>query len=123
MLAKFCWGVLAIIHVVPALAAFKPSLLTKLYGVETGSIAYLLLQHRAALFVAIFANCCWAMIRPESRQIAVVLVGISMLSFLVLYIAGEMPSQLRAIAIVDLVGLPFLLVAGWLAFNGTITGK
>jgi hypothetical protein len=123
MLAKWCWGMLAVIHIVPAFAAFRPSLLTKLYGVQSGSIAYLLLQHRAALFIGIFATCCWAIMRPESRQIAVILVGISMLSFLALFVAGERPSQLRVIAIFDLIGLPFLCIAGWLAFKVTTMEK
>ena len=118
MVAKLCWAVLALIHLAPALALFKPALLSKLYGVDAGSITYLLLHHRAALFAALFVACLWAVFRPESRQLATVLVGSSMLSFLWLYAQAGMPESLRLIAIVDLIGLPFLLAGAWLAFRG-----
>lgn len=54
MVIKLCWAVLALIHVIPALALFKPALLTTLYGAQTGSVTYMLLHHRAALFVGVF---------------------------------------------------------------------
>jgi hypothetical protein len=118
MLIKSCWVVLALIHVLPAVALFKPSLLTQLYQLPAGSVAYTLLQHRAALFVGIFVACIWGLFQPGSRQLAVVMVSISMIAFLVLYILSGMPSSLRIIAIVDLIGLPFLTMAGWQAFRG-----
>jgi hypothetical protein len=69
------------------------------------------------MFVGVLVACVWAFYRPESRQIAVVMVGISMLSFLALYALNGMPESLRLIAIVDLIGLPFLLIAGVQAFH------
>jgi hypothetical protein len=117
MLVKLCWGILALVHVVPAMAFFKPSLLSSLYGVEAGSIAYVLLHHRASLFLGVFLGCVWAFLYPESRQLAVLVVGISMISFLGLFAMAGMPEGLRLIAIVDLIGIPFLLIATWLAFQ------
>lgn len=114
-----CWGILAAIHALPALAFFHPSLISKLYGVEAGSTTFLLLHHRAALFLVICVVCVWAMLRPEARQLATAAVGLSMLSFLLLYWLGGSPAALRTVAIADLVGLPFLAFAAWQAFRPT----
>ncbi len=117
MLIKLCWMSLALIHFIPALAFFKPSLLSSLYGAQAGSVTYLLLHHRAALFIGIFVLCFWSFFKPESRQLATTVVGISMISFLVLFAYNGMPANLQIIAIADLVGLPFLIFAAWHAFS------
>ena len=115
MMTAVCWGVLGAIHAVPALALFRPALIPALYGVEAGSDTHLLLQHRAALFLVVLVVCAWAAFRPETRQLAAVAVGVSMLSFLLLYWLAGAPSALRGIAAGDLAGLPFLAFAGWRA--------
>jgi hypothetical protein len=117
MLVKFCWLTLAIIHFLPALAFFKPSLLTSLYGAQVGSVTHMLLQHRAALFLGIFILCIWALLKPESRQLAAIVVGISMITFLLLFAYNNMPANLQIIAIVDLVGLPLLFFVAWQDFS------
>lgn len=116
MIAAICWTILGIIHLMPALAVFRPSMITALYGVPSGSATFLLLHHRAALFLSVLLTCVWAVLRPEVRPLASVVVAISMLSFLGLYGAARQPPTLRRIAIVDLAGLPFLAMAIWLAF-------
>lgn len=117
MIVTLSWWVLALIHAVPALALFLPSLITKLYGVMPGSATFLLLHHRAALFLVVVIVCIWASIRSEVRPLASVVVCLSMVSFLVLYVAAGQPPELRIIAIADLIGLPFLALAagigGW----------
>ncbi len=115
MIAVICWSVLGLIHLLPALALFRPSMISALYGVPPESATFLLLQHRAALFFCVLVICVWAALRPEVRQLASVAVAISMLSFLWLYAAAGQPVALRQIAIVDLAGLPFLAIAAWLA--------
>jgi len=117
MIAIVCWGVLGLIHLLPAIALFRPSMISALYGAPSGSSAFLLLHHRAALFLCVLIICIWAALRPEVRQLASVAVAASMLSFLWLYVAAGRPATLRQIAIVDLVGLPFLAMAAWLAFQ------
>lgn len=117
VIARVCWALLAALHVLPALALIRPALIPRLYGVESGSNAALLLQHRAALFLAVVVVCLWALVRPEMRQLASVVVALSMLSFIVLYWAGGTPTALRQIAIADLIGLPVLAVAAWQAFR------
>ena len=48
MIERAAWAILALVHVMPALALFAPSLLTKLYGVSSGDPLFLLIHHRAA---------------------------------------------------------------------------
>ena len=74
----------------PALALVRPSLLTSLY--------------RAALFAVVVLLCLWALADPGVRRVASVAVGISMISFIVLWLANGSPAALKSIAIADLVG-------------------
>jgi hypothetical protein len=120
MIEKICWTMLGLIHLPPALALFLPAMLTRLYGVETGSTTFTLMHHRAALFVVIVAICLWSVFRPEVRQLAAVTVGLSMISFLAIWALAGAPAQLRSIAVADIIGVPFLLVATWLAFRPAV---
>ncbi len=117
MLQSILWLILAAIHAMPALALFRPATLTTLYGVASDSPLFLLMQHRAALFFAVFAACVFAAFVPEGRRLAVLIVAISMVSFLVLYWQAGSPVPLKRIALVDLAGLPVLAGVAWLAFR------
>lgn len=117
MIERVAWIVLALVHVTPALALFVPSLLTRLYGVEAGNPVYVLMHHRAALFLAVVVICIWCAMDPTPRKLSVVAVAISMVSFLMLYLMNGSPAGLRQIAIADLIGLPALAYVGWKAFT------
>lgn len=116
MMQTISWIVLALIHAVPALALFQPQLLTRLYAVEPSSPLFVLMHHRAALFFAIFMICLWALFDPGARRVAVVAVGISMITFLALYGMAGMPDPLLQIAVPDAIGIPFLAFLAWRAF-------
>ena len=113
MIETIAWLVLAAVHLIPALAVFTPSLLTRMYGLDKDNPLFLLMHHRAALFLAIFVMCIWGSFDPRPRQMAGVVVAISMVSFLLLYWLQGAPTALRRIAIVDLVGLPALATVVW----------
>lgn len=117
MLQPILWLILAAIHAMPALAFFRPAALTTLYRIAPDNPLFLLMQHRAALFVAVFVACVFAAVVPEGRRLAVIVVGISMLSFLLLYFQAGSPPPLRRIAMVDLAGLPVLAGVAWMAFR------
>lgn len=117
MLELIAWLILALVHLMPALAFFIPSLLTKLYRLEPGNALFLLMHHRAALFLVIFVICVWSALDAAPRRLASVAVAISMVSFLVLYWLQGTPAPLRQIAIVDLIGLPALVYVIWKAFG------
>jgi hypothetical protein len=117
MFTQISWGALLLVHIIPALALFQPALITKLYRVEATSPLFLLFQHRAALFLVVCVICAWSVVRPEVRQLATVAVGFSMISFLWLFWVAGSPSSLRTIALIDLIGIPFLAYAAWQAFK------
>lgn len=117
MLQPILWLLLAAIHAMPALALFRPATLTSLYGIGPDNPLFVLMQHRAALFLAVFVACVFAAFVPEGRRLAVLVVGISMVSFLLLYWQAGSPEQFKTIALVDLAGLPILAGVAWLAFR------
>lgn len=117
IVATLCWIGLGLVHLTPAAALARPALIGKLYGVPPGGAIFLLLHHRAALFLVIVLMCAWAALRPEVRPLASVAVATSMLSFLWLFAAAGQPQALRQIALVDLAGLPLLAAAAWLAIR------
>lgn len=113
MLATIGWLLLAALHLLPALALFRPASLTKLYGIAPGSTSFLLVHHRAALFLAVVVVALWAAARIEVRPLATVVLAISMIAFLILYRAAGSPPPLRSIAVADLIALPVLLFVAW----------
>ena len=117
MMQPISWIALALVHLMPALAFFRPATLTALYGIRADNPLFLLMHHRAALFLAVFVACLWAAWRPDARQLAGIVTAISMLGFLWLYWRAGAPTALRTIALVDLIGLPFLAFALWGAFR------
>lgn len=117
MLQPIAWILLALVHLMPALALFRPATLTALYGIQPDNPLFLLMHHRAALFLAVFVACLWAAWRPEARQLAGIVTSISMLGFLLLYWRAGSPPPLKTIAMVDLIGLPVLAFALWGAFR------
>lgn len=113
-----CWLVLAVVHAAPALAFFRPALLGSLYGLQQDNPLFLLMHHRAALFLAVFVACLWCAFDPVPRKLGVAVVAISISSFLLLYWSNGSPRTLAKIARADLIGLPALAFAGWEAFAG-----
>ena len=117
MIERIAWGSFAALHALPALAVLRPALIAQLYGIEPGGIAFTLLQHRAALFLAIVAVCVFAAFDPSSRRVATVAVAISMVSFLLIYATNGQPLALRGIALADAIGLLPLAYVAWRAFG------
>lgn len=117
MVQPTLWLILAAIHAMPAFAFFRPATLTTLYRLQPDNPLFLLMQHRAGLFFAVFVACIWAAFVPEGRRLAVLVVGISMVSFLALYWMAGSPAPLKRIAVVDIAGLPILAGVAWLAFR------
>ncbi len=117
MLQLISWLALAAIHFMPALAFFRPSTMTAMYRLEASNPLFLLMHHRAALFLAVFLLCLWSAFDATPRKAAVLVTAISMLSFIALYFSNGSPKPLKTIATVDLIGLPFLALVAWKAFT------
>ncbi|QTD56586.1 hypothetical protein [Parasphingorhabdus cellanae] len=117
---RICWIILGlVIHVPPFAALFMPSLITRLYGVAPDDVNFALLHHRAALFGILVIACLWAAFDPGVRKLSFVVTALSMVSFLIIYSIHGAPDVLRSIAVVDLIGLPFLAFVGWKAFSSS----
>ena len=104
MLITFAWLALAVIHTPPALATFSTGLRRRMYGVNAGPLD-LILVHRGALFLAVACACVLAAFNNEARIAAVLVCSISVLGFLIAYLAAGSPKRLRTIAIVDAIAL------------------
>ncbi|MEO1335801.1 MAG: hypothetical protein AAFV29_09150, partial [Myxococcota bacterium] len=117
VLTKFTWGLIAAVHLMPSLTAFAPNLVQRLYGVTPDGDVGVLLVHRGALFAAVVASACFAVVHAESRRLASVVAVISMVSFLLIYARAGFPvGDLRKIAVVDFIGLGPLLWVFWRAW-------
>lgn len=116
MAERIAWIALALVHLLPGVAVAIPSMISRLYGVESESPIFPLLHHRAALFAIVLIICLWAVVDPNVRRVATVAAGLSMLSFLAIYWSAGQPVSLRPIALGDIIGLPFLAFAAWRAF-------
>ena len=77
MLQRACWLLVALVHLAPALALFRPALLTRLYGISADDPLFALMHHRAALFLAVLVACVWAAFDPGSGRIATIVAAIS----------------------------------------------
>lgn len=114
---KAFWLALAAIHAAPAAVLLAPALGERLYGPMPGGIAALLLQHRAALFLAVLAVALLAAASPGARRAASLVVGISVAGFLGVYLGHGAPAgPLRRVAVVDalaLLPLGLVIVAAW----------
>ena len=115
-IARFCWALLALAHAAPAAAFFDPSLLERLYSIESSGDLRVLLVHRGALFFAVCAACLYAAADRRGRRLASIVVGVSVLSFLYIYLKAQSPEgPLRLVALVDAAASAPLAVAAFLA--------
>lgn len=117
MIDRLAWAALALLHLWPSLALFRPRMIETLYDVPRDAPALLLLQHRAGLFAVVTVTCLWAMTVPDVRRLASVVAALSMLSFLFLYWSAGAPASLYRIALADLLFVPVLAFATWRAFT------
>jgi hypothetical protein len=117
MFTKAAWTALALIHLLPAAAAFAPSLISRLYGADVSGDLFVLLEHRGALFFAIFVACLFGVFDPPARRALCVVVSISVVGFLVIYWRAGLPAgPLRTIALADfvaLVPLAWVAICAW----------
>ena len=115
-----CWLALAAIHASPAAVLLKPSLIQTLYAVPPTGSSGTLLIHRGALFLAVVVVALFAAFAPEARRAATLVVGISVIGFLLVYAAGGAPEgPLRTIAVVDALALIPLAIVAWKAWIAT----
>ncbi|OYY90804.1 MAG: hypothetical protein B7Y45_06355 [Sphingomonas sp. 28-66-16] len=110
-IVRVAWLALAIIHLLPALGLISTSMRHRLYGVEpVGSFA-ILLSHRAFVFAAIVLASLFAVVNVQVRPAAAIAVSVSVVGFLIVYVAGGAPvGALRQVALVDCIAVPLLIL-------------
>ena len=114
MLERIAWGLLALIHLVPAAAALVPGTITRLYGAPEQGTLGILMQHRSVLFLAVLVCCVWAAVDAAPRQLAATVTAISVIGFLIVYASHGAPAgALRPIAIADCIALVPLAYICW----------
>lgn len=114
------FGILAAIHLLPAVAAIAPRQLASLYGVSPeDTVLTTLLQHRAILLGLVGAAFAAAAFQPNLRWAALIGGSISMISFLLIAFAnGELMGPLQKITIVDAAGLPIAAILFFILGKG-----
>lgn len=113
------WLLLVAVHATPAVAAFRPSLVSRLYGVPAAGDLGALLVHRGWLFLAVVAVAAIAAFEPQARRAAALVLAISILGFLITYARAGCPrGPLRKIALADALAVPALVLVSHDAWLG-----
>lgn len=102
-----------IINLLPVVGMAGAAWLRSLYGLEIRSLDLeILLRHRAVLFGIVGGLLLVAAFRPGLRDVAVLVAGASMMSFIVIaLLVGGYGPAIRKVVIVDIVGILALVPA------------
>ncbi|MEM9600201.1 MAG: phosphopantetheine adenylyltransferase [Pseudomonadota bacterium] len=118
-LIPILYGLLALIHILPAMAVLAPARLSSLYGFDAGdSVLTTLLQHRALLFGILAAALIYAVFNASVRWPVLIGAVVSMGGFIVIaMMRGETGGALRTIVIADVIGLIIAALAAFLLWR------
>lgn len=110
-LISVLFWILALVHLVPALAALAPSRISRLYGIDPGDKSLLvLLQHRAILLGLVGAAFASAAHLESVRWPVLIGGSMSMVGFIIITAAhGQLKSRLGRIALIDAMALPLVV--------------
>ncbi|MCV9936667.1 hypothetical protein OIU35_09850 [Boseaceae bacterium BT-24-1] len=102
-----------IINLLPVVGMAGAAWLRSLYGLEIRSVDLeILLRHRALLFGIVGALLLAAALRPGLRDVAMLVAGASMASFIVIaLLVGGYGPAIRKVVIADIIGLLALVPA------------
>ncbi|RXT46141.1 hypothetical protein B6S44_25205 [Bosea sp. Tri-44] len=106
-------AIAGIINLLPTIGVAGVGWLRSLYGFEIANPDLeILLRHRALLFGIVGALLLAAALRPGLRDVAVLVAGASMASFIVIaLLVGGYGPAIRKVVIADIVGLLALVPA------------
>lgn len=108
-----------VINLLPVVGMAGAAWLRSLYGLEIRSLDLeILLRHRAVLFGIVGVLLLVAAARPGLRDVAVLVAGASMASFIVIaLIVGGYGPAIRKVVIADIIGLLALAPAAFARFG------
>lgn len=110
--------VIGLIHLLPVTGVLGNERLAQLYGMAfTDPNLSILMRHRAVLFGLLGGVLIYAAFRPDFQPVALIVAGVSVLSFLALaWSVGDYNVLIGRVVIADIVALVCWLVAvaAWL---------
>lgn len=113
--------VIGLIHLLPVTGVLGNERLVQLYGVAfTDPNLSILMRHRAMLFGLLGGFLIYAAFRPDFQPVALIVAGVSVLSFLALaWSVGSYNALIGRVVIADIVALVCWLVAvaAWFIVN------
>ena len=118
-LIPILYGLLTLIHILPAMAVPAPARLSSLYGFDSSDgVLTTLLQHRALLFGSLAAALSYAVFNASVRWPVLIGAVVSMGGFIVIaMMRGETGGALRTIVNADIIGLIIAAVAALLLWR------
>ena len=113
--------VIGLIHLLPVTGVLGNERLAQLYGMAfTDPNLSILMRHRAVLFGLLGGFLIYAAFRPDFQPVALIVAGVSVLSFLALaWSVGSYNALIGRVVIADIVALVCWLVAvaAWFIVN------
>jgi len=102
-----------LINFLPVIGVISASKIAQAYSVElVSNDLIILMRHRALLFGIVGGFVLYSIIAPQYQVVAMVMAAISMLGFLgLMWSVGGYNSSILKVAIVDIVGIGFLITA------------
>ena len=113
--------IIGLINFLPVIGVISSARITQAYSVElVSNDLAILLRHRALLFGIIGGFIMYSAFAPQYQLVAMVLAAISMVGYLgVMWSVGGYNPSLFKVAVVDMVGIGFLMTVVVLKYVAT----
>jgi hypothetical protein len=113
--------IVGLINFLPVIGVISASKISQAYSVELSSNdLVILLRHRALLFGVVGGFILYSAFEPRYQVAAMIMAAVSMLGYLgVMYLVGDYNPSIFKVAIVDMVGIGFLIAAAVLKYAET----
>ena len=110
--------IVGLINFLPVIGVISATKITQTYSVELASNdLVILMRHRALLFGIVGGFILYSVFTPQHQVVAMVMAAISMVGYLgIMWSVGGYNSSVFKVAIVDIVGIGFLVTAAVLIY-------
>ena len=111
--------IVGLINFLPVIGVISATQITQAYSVElTSNDLVILMRHRALLFGIVGGFILYSVIAPQFQVVAMVMAAISMVGYLgLMWSVGGYNSSIFKVAMVDMVGIGFLVIAAVLKYK------
>jgi len=110
--------IVGVINFLPVIGVISAEKIAQAYAIElSGNDLIILMRHRALLFGLIGGFVLYSVFVPAFQTAAMVMAAVSMIGYLYLvWAVGGYNDAIQRIAMIDLVGIVFLVAAAGLKF-------